>query len=188
MRRQVWRDIDSDMTHHVLITGCSGGGKSTLANALANRGYSVVPEPGLRIVQGERERDGTALPWIDMHAFLWRAVEVAKADLARMAHKPSPVFYDRGLLDAAVGLEDLCGLPFRQTLGHGFPYAKCVILAPPWREIFATTEDRQHSFETATREYDRIRRAITALDCQTYELPRANLRTRLQMVESAFGS
>lgn len=174
------------MTQHVLITGCSGGGKSTLTDALGKRGHSVVPEPGLRIVQEEKARGGTALPWIDAAAFLWRAVEVAQDDLTRMAHKAFPVFHDRGLLDAAVGLEDLCGVPIRDTLKHGFPYANRVVLAPPWPEIFATTEDRQHGFEAATIEYDRIRSALSELGCEALALPRVDLETRLRIVENAF--
>ena len=175
------------LMRHILITGCSGGGKSTLADALARRGHRVVPEPGLRIVQDERAQDGKALPWIDMHAFLRRAVDVAKADLTRMAHGPRTVFYDRGLLDAAVGLKDLYGVPFSESLGARFPYSKRVILVPPWRDIYAVTEDRQHSFEEATREFDRIRRAAKDLGLDILELPRVDLQTRVGIVESTFG-
>ncbi|MEO1556094.1 MAG: AAA family ATPase [Pseudomonadota bacterium] len=180
-------DSVDGMTHHILITGCSGGGKSTLAAALAERGYHVVPEPGLRVVQEERESGGTSLPWVDMSAFLWRALDMAKADLARMAHGPHPVFYDRGLLDAAVGLKDMCSIPFSESLGPRFPYSKRVILVPPWRDIYRATEDRQHSFDEATREYDRILRGTEDLGCEMLELPCADLQTRVGIVESAFG-
>ncbi len=128
-----------------------------------------------------------ALPWIDMHAFLWRTMEMAKADLARTASKSGLVFYDRGVLDAAVGLKDLCDLPFSETLGNEFPYSKRVILVPPWREIYAVTEDRQHSFEEATSEYDRIRSAAVELGCEILELPRVDMKARLKIVESTFG-
>ena len=37
----------------VIISGCSGGGKSTLLAELARRGYRVVEEPGRRIVAEE---------------------------------------------------------------------------------------------------------------------------------------
>jgi hypothetical protein len=35
----------------VVISGCSGGGKSTLLDELGRRRYAVVAEPGRRIVQ-----------------------------------------------------------------------------------------------------------------------------------------
>ncbi|MEL6510632.1 MAG: AAA family ATPase [Pseudomonadota bacterium] len=173
--------------HHILITGCSGGGKSTLIDALSQAGHSVVPEPGLRIVRSEKARGGTALPWRDMPAFLWRAVAMARADLVAVAEDTPPVFFDRGLLDAAVGLQHLCGVPFSETLGTGFPYAKRIVLAPPWREIYLRTENRQHSFKDATHEYDRIRDATVNLGCDILELPQVDVKTRLSIIHSAFG-
>lgn len=174
------------MTYHILITGCSGGGKTTLINALSKRGHLVVPEPGLRIVQDERARDGTALPWVNMSDFLWRAVEMAKADLAQMADQTHPVFFDRGLLDAAVGLRHESDVPLSETLGMSFPYSKTVVLAPPWRDCFAQSEDRQHRFEDAVEEYDRIRFALDALQCDVVELPHVDVETRVTIVERAF--
>ncbi|MEL6312717.1 MAG: AAA family ATPase [Pseudomonadota bacterium] len=175
------------MTDHILITGCSGGGKTTVINALAKRGHVVVPEPGLRVVQNERASGGSALPWIDMAAFLWCALEMAKADLARMADQSHLVFYDRGLLDAAVGLKTLCDVPFSKTLGPVFPYATRVVLAPPWRNIFEQTDDRPHSFEEATREYNRIRIAVQDLKCDTVTLPFLDIAARVAFVERTFG-
>jgi predicted ATPase len=37
----------------VVISGCSGGGKSTLLAELVGRGYAAVEEPGRRIVEEE---------------------------------------------------------------------------------------------------------------------------------------
>jgi hypothetical protein len=46
----------------VMISGYSGGGKSTLLAELARRGHATVPEPGRRILAEERAVDGRALP------------------------------------------------------------------------------------------------------------------------------
>ena len=64
----------------VMISGCSGGGKSTLIRELGRLGYAVVQEPGLRIVAEERLGDGSALPWIDAAAFGRRALAMSIAD------------------------------------------------------------------------------------------------------------
>ena len=45
------------MDRFVVISGCSGGGKSTLLAELGRRGYAVVEEPGLRIVQNQAISD-----------------------------------------------------------------------------------------------------------------------------------
>jgi predicted ATPase len=54
----------------VLITGCSGGGKSTLISMLNEKGFNTVTEPGRRIVaeemannrNGNGKTNGSALP------------------------------------------------------------------------------------------------------------------------------
>jgi ABC-type lipoprotein export system ATPase subunit len=48
--------------NYVVISGCSGGGKSTLLSELVNRGYSVVLEPGRQIVKEQTAIGGDALP------------------------------------------------------------------------------------------------------------------------------
>lgn len=171
------------MPRRILITGCSGAGKSTLCTALQGQGYAVVPEPGLRIVHAEKTTGGTALPWRDMEAFLWRAIQMSREDLARTADADGLVFHDRGLLDAAVGLRDYFGVPFNETLADGVPYAMPVILAPPWRACFAQSEERQHSFDDATREYRSIFAALRELRCEVMELPFAGIATRVAWVE-----
>ena len=60
----------------VVLSGCSGGGKSTLLAELRRRGHATVDEPGRRIVKDESADGGTALPWIDLAAFARRAIEL----------------------------------------------------------------------------------------------------------------
>ena len=88
-----------------MISGCSGGGKSTLLAELAGRGYAVVEEPGRRIVQEELAGSGAALPWVDAAAFARRAITVALADRMAARRLNGWVFFDRGLIDAAAALQ-----------------------------------------------------------------------------------
>jgi predicted ATPase len=64
----------------VVISGCSGGGKSTLLAELGRRGYTVMEEPGRRIVIEEMNKEGSALPWVAMAAFALRAIATALVD------------------------------------------------------------------------------------------------------------
>ena len=70
------------MERFVVISGCSGGGKSMLLAELAQRGYAVVEEPGRRIVQQELQGGGAALPWVDPVAFARRAIAMSLEDRA----------------------------------------------------------------------------------------------------------
>nr|MBA3811847.1 AAA family ATPase [Caulobacteraceae bacterium] len=106
------------MNRFVVISGCSGGGKSTLVAELARRGYATVEEPGRRIVREEIRAGDSAFPWVDGIAFLRRAVAVALADRAAARRREGWVFFDRGLIDAAAGLEHLTGEPALAPLGR----------------------------------------------------------------------
>ena len=84
------------INRRVLISGCSGGGKSTLLKALARRGFGTVAEPGLRIVHEEQAKSGAALPWIDLTAFARRTLDLALADYRSTVGESEWTFFDRG--------------------------------------------------------------------------------------------
>src|SRR5690606_27766766 len=54
---------DNGLRNFVIISGCSGGGKSSILAELDRRGHATVPEPGRRIVEEETSSGGSALPW-----------------------------------------------------------------------------------------------------------------------------
>ena len=164
----------------ILITGCSGGGKSTLLTALAEAGCATVPEPGLRIVTEELAGDGVALPWIAPGRFARRALAMARADLD--AARGDLVFFDRGVIDAAVDLRHREGIALEVSLPGRSPYDDPVFLAPPWPEIFATTADRRHALQEATEEYDRLVRGLADLGHHAVVLPRLSVAARRDFV------
>jgi len=170
------------MVRFVLISGCSGGGKSTLLAELQSAGYPVVAEPGRRIVAQELARGGSALPWTDLAAFARRAVEMARSDLAAARSQSGPVFFDRGLIDAAVALHHAEGVPVEETLGATRHYSDPVFLAPPWPELFATDNERRHGFADAKAEFDRLVSALRQLGYAISLLPKVPVRARLDFV------
>lgn len=176
------------MTHRVLISGCSGGGKSTLLAELERRGYAVVEEPGRRIVDQERKGDGAALPWVDMARFAQRAVDMSRDDIQQTDHLPGPVFFDRGLIDAAVALAHASNMPLATTLGPDRPYADPIFLAPPWPEIFQQDAARRHDMASAIAEFERLTIAFAELGYATCNLPKAPVSQRADFVLDALGA
>lgn len=173
----------------IVISGCSGGGKSTLLEALAVRGFACVPEPGRRIVHLEQQTGGDALPWINPRAFAERAVAMARADLAEAAKTPGVTFFDRGLVDAAVALAHAGGPPYMETLGPVRAYGQTVFLAPPWPEIYATDAARKHGFAEAKAEYHRLVDAFGHLGYATCTLPKDSVDARISLIleKTGFG-
>jgi predicted ATPase len=170
------------MDRFVVISGCSGGGKSTLLAELYRRGHAVVEEPGRRIVKQELESGGKALPWVDAVAFLRRAIDMALADREAAGLLDGWVFFDRGLIDAAAGLQYLTSEPALQTLGAVHRYHRRIFLAPPWPEIYTTDGERRHDLDAARSEYARLLEAYPLLGYEVSLLPKTGVAERAEFV------
>jgi predicted ATPase len=171
------------MSRRILITGCSGGGKSTLLAALAQAGHATVPEPGRRIVAEELAGDGAALPWVNPGRFARRALDMARADLT--AAQGALVFFDRGMIDAAVALRHAEGIALETSLGGPSPYDDPVFVTPPWPEIYATDPERRHGLADAMAEHDRILQGLTDLGHRVIVLPKFPVLARRDFVLKA---
>ncbi|MEO4040213.1 AAA family ATPase [Hoeflea sp. CAU 1731] len=167
-----------------ILSGCSGGGKSTLLSELAERGYATVEEPGRRIVRQEMCNGGAALPWRDPAAFARRAVAMALVDLQEAQAADGPVFFDRGLVDAAAALEQATGKPVLESVCIPRRYHHMMFLAPPWPELFGQDTERRHDFGEAVAEYERLLKAYRALNYTVVPLPKAPVQDRADFVVS----
>jgi predicted ATPase len=166
----------------VVISGCSGGGKSTLLAELARRGFGAVEEPGRRIVARELRTGGRAIPWIDPAAFARSAVALAREDRARAQGMKGLVFFDRGLIDAAAALAHATGGKPAQSLRTTERYCRTVFLAPPWPEIYVTDPERRHGFDEAVAEYARLQEVYDDLGYDCSVLPKAAVAERADFI------
>lgn len=171
-----------------VISGCSGGGKSTLLAELARHGFATIEEPGRRVVREELASGGDALPWIDGTAFACRITALAKRDYEAARTLPGPVFFDRGLIDAAVAIDHLTGESVPTDLAARYRYANPVFLAPPWPELFVSDAERRHDFASAVEEYDRLAAAYPALGYDVTLLPKISVAERLAFILERVGT
>lgn len=166
----------------VVLSGCSGGGKSTLLAALAACGVATVPEPGRRIVRQGMAGDAAALPWRDPAAFARRAMAMALEDRARALAAGGLHVFDRGLVDACAALERATGEPALDTFAAEHPYASPVFMTPPWPELFVSDHERPHGFSAAVTEYDHLLTAFDRLGHEILVLPRVAVAERVDFV------
>lgn len=171
------------MNHFVVISGCSGGGKSTLLSALQRQGHAVVEEPGRRVVRVQLETGGSALPWQDTEAFLHRVLDLTRSDYDRAgAAGGGWVFFDRSWVDAATALQALTGMSVTQMRRRELRYHRCVFLAPPWPEIYRRDPERRHDVQAALDEYERLLHAYPALGYEVHLLPKDSVESRADFV------
>ena len=167
-----------------VLTGCSGGGKSTLLAALARRGYAVRPEAGRQIVREQMHLGGEALPWRDAAAF----VELAASRTMHLFNTVEPrgraVFFDRSLVDL-VSFLDMKAIAVPAWLRRAieaYRYAPDVLVTPPWREIYAREAERPKSFEEACREYEALVAGYRAAGYELVEVPKLDVEGRADFV------
>ncbi|WCE07632.1 AAA family ATPase [Pseudomonas sp. JBR1] len=175
------------MSRFVVISGCSGGGKSTLLVELRRRGHAVCDEPGRRVVALEEQVGGQALPWVDLEHFLRKALDVALDDYTRAFDHNGWVFFDRGLIDAAVGLSILRPEEDLTELLRAHPYYPQVFLVPPWPEIYVQDDARRHTFADAVAEFETLEQAYPALGYQVSLLPKTGVPERADFLLHSLG-
>ena len=166
----------------VVISGCSGGGKSSLLAALKCAGFAVYEEPGRQIVKEQQFIGGGALPWSDARGFVELAASRALHQRISAGREGRVVFFDRGIIDALSFLEHLgLAVPAHlEAAAQRLRYASTVFMTPPWREIFRNDPQRPHSFEDAVANYASLRRTYQRLGYRLVELPKEPLDTRLR--------
>lgn len=173
----------------VVITGCSGGGKSTLLTELARRGYRVFPEAGRQIVREQDWIGGNALPWTGPEKFVELLLSRAMHQLISAASEPGLAFFDRSVVEPLSGLARM-GLPVPDHFvraGDLCRYDETVFVAPPWPEIHHTDAERRHGFGEALAEYEPLLAAYRRLGYRLVELPRTDVATRADFVLAALG-
>jgi len=177
-------------TNFFVITGCSGGGKSSLLAALAKQGFSCVEESGRSIVRQQKTIGGTALPGLDDGLLGELILSHNLHHFERMAQPPScttrPVFFDRGIPEA-LSNDHLLGkapLPHHVEAARLYRYNPLVFIAPPWPEIFVHDAERQHGFAASLREYTMLCKVYPQCGYRLLELPKTDVASRVAFVRA----
>lgn len=168
----------------VVITGCSGGGKSTLLAELARRGHRVFEEPGRQIVKEQTWIGGDALPWDNPDRFIELALSRSLHQRIAAARFEERSFFDRCPIDHIAWYERTGRAvpgPLARA-GERCRYHHTAFLAPPWPEIFRTDAERRHGFEAAVEEYESLRPTYERLGYRLVELPKVDVAARAGFV------
>jgi len=173
----------------VVITGCSGGGKSTLLAELARRGHRVFPEPGRQIVREQDWIGGDALPWSAPSKFAELVLSRGLHQRITAAGEDGVAFFDRSIVEPLSGLERL-GLPVPQHLRRAVElcrYDRTVFVAPPWPEIFRRDAERRHGLDEALEDYEPLLATYSGLGYRLVELPKTDVGARADFVLAQLG-
>jgi predicted ATPase len=174
----------------VVLSGCSGGGKSRLLSALAARGYRVFAEPGRQVIREQNYIGGDATPEKDVLKFLDFTISRTLYHMTSAASTDAVVFFDRSIVDQVAGFERM-GLEMPAHLKRAAELFRChhrVFIVPPWREIFRNDAERRHSFEDAVANHEVQMKTYERFGYELVMVPKLSVEGRADFVLKTLSS
>jgi predicted ATPase len=178
------RLVEGRAAQFVVLSGCSGGGKSSLLAELGRRGFPVYEEAGRQVIKEQLYIGGDAMPSANAVQFIELTVSRAIYNLIEAARRGQRAFFDRGIVDQIAGFEHL-GIPVPQHLANAaarFRYHETVFMMPPWPEIFATDSERRHGFADAVALFETQLRTYERLGYRAVMVPKRAIAARAEFV------
>ncbi len=171
----------------IVISGCSGGGKSTLINELSKLGYSVINEAATEILYENNQIN----PCNDPHAFCQLLIERSIDNFHRAKAMRNAldniIFFDRSHLEGIRYYKQLNAIDSTKynLFLDDLRYFDVVYIAPPWEEIYCQNETRKHSFNKSVDDYNKVISFYPECGYQTIELPKITVKDRAQFILSS---
>jgi predicted ATPase len=182
-------NVEAAQNYYVVLSGCSGAGKSSLLRELARRGYRVFAEPVRQIIKEQTYIGGDALPGKDFYKLVELSVSRSMNNMISAAAARSHVFFDRSIVDMFSGLERMkVSVPTHLvTAVQKFKYNRKVFITPPWREIFCNDNERTHSFDDSVAEYAMLLKTYPRLGYELILVPKVSVPERADFVLHQLG-
>ena len=168
----------------IIITGGPGAGKTSLIDALANKGYATFAEVSRTLIEQQAQLENGILPWHDLPGFAALCLE-SMSEQKQQAALQSVAFLDRAIPDicgylAQAGLE--IDAHYREASAG---YHAQVFFCRPHRDIYVQDEVRPYPFEGALAIHDALVAIYQQLGYQVVEVPWGTLAERCAFIESA---
>lgn len=169
------------MTKKYALTGGPSSGKSTLLKEIQSRGIYCMKEVAEYIINGELERKGNILPWINRDAFQKKLLETQLEWEREIPQEATMSFQDRGIPDG-IAYYRLDGLQVPQRLeqaARNASYEKVFLLDPlPYQK----TEVRREGPKKARQVHEGIAQAYQELGYNLIRIPSGSLNYRTELV------
>ena len=169
--------------YRFIVTGGPGSGKTSLINALSDKGYKVFPEIAAKLMES-----GVKAPVSKPEPKIGRAFAAAvlkeRIRYYTEADKSNLNFYDRGIPDS-LGFLNYLGQDVPEGLKRSiskYPYNNNAFILPPWKEIYVQDNIRMEDFEIAVKIYNSIRLIYLEYGYKLWTVPKIPVEERVGFV------
>ena len=173
-----------------VITGGPGAGKTTLINALQEKGITCIQEVARDIIKEQVKMNGEALPWKNTSLYT-RLMHHRSVETYKLAAKNNNglVFFDRGIPDtlsyAQLIQEEITTEMNADALNYR--YNTTVFMLPPWQGIYQTDSERKQTWQEAVQTYEMLKYTYKKYQYEITEIPEATVEGRLSIILKTVG-
>jgi predicted ATPase len=172
------------MTKHnfYIITGGPGGGKTSLLESLATKGYNYIPETARQIIKERLSKGLTPRP--DATIFAQEIFDQDWKNFISNADLSSLLFFDRSFMDSACMLFDseVDSYDIIRNTPLANRYNNKVFMTPPWQEIYRNDSERDQSYEQSIEVYQRLEKWYREHDYDIVVLPKETVENRVKFI------
>lgn len=170
----------------IVITGAPGTGKTTVINALQNKGYFCFEEISRNVIQ-EYQQKGIVNPFIshapEFSETLFKKRSQQYLDFESL--EDTIAFYDRSLIDVIAYLKYGNSEVIKDYLDRAKQYVfDTIFITPPWEEIYTKDQERMESFEQAVAIHQCIVNTYNDFGYSLITLPKGTIGERISFIES----
>lgn len=162
-------------------------GKTSLLEALQEKGHTVIPEVARQLIREQQAIDGDTLPWKDKRLYrdLMFQRSVESFEKVMEEHQgDGPIFFDRGFLDA-ICYASLTGIRVEndmKILAETWRYNDHVFILPPWKEIYQTDAERKQDWNEAVFTYNKMIQTYRSYQYNLVEVPKTTIKERTDFI------
>lgn len=167
-----------------VITGGPGTGKTTLIGELRKHRYKCIGEVARRIIKGQIEIRGNALPWENTKKYSLMMMTESIKDFEKLKEEEGIYFFDRSIIDT-LGYEKLLKSDKNECLLKAiekYRYNKKVFMLPPWEEIYTTDKERRQDFAEALLTFTALKEAYIQAGYELVIIPCMSVNKRVKFI------
>ena len=168
----------------IVLVGGPSSGKTTLIDALTEKGYICYPEISREIIQ-KAQKEGIEQLFLEkplLFSELLLEGRINQYEEAKNEQAPI-VFIDRGLPDV---------IAYMNFVGNTYPesfhqaclenkYSKVFVL-PPWEEIYVSDKERYESYEQAVLIHNHLEQTYLDYGYDLIRVPKDSVTNRVQFL------